>query len=84
MLILLLDIWAVVAALIGVGSWVYGIYCWFQTIRHRKANLPVYGIVLSPDQLTPVGRVFLRRQWWSIGIGLGAGVLASILGSLTV
>ena len=64
----------VVAALF---EWIYGTYCAIRMFWHRKPGLPHYSTVPTDEQLTPIGRKYMRRWLWSWAIG----VLLSVAGS---
>ena len=57
------------------ATWIYGFYCFVQSWRHRIQGLPYYGLILTNDQLTPLGRVYSRRHWSAWGIAVALSVI---------
>jgi hypothetical protein len=69
---------AVIAAVLAlmVLSWIYGIYCYIQMVRHRRPGIPASSLLWPPGFLTEQGRQFRRRALWSYAL---FAVLAAFL-----
>ncbi len=63
------------------ASWTYGFYCFVQSWRHRIKALPHYSLILTHDQLTPLGRVYSQRHWRAWGIGVVLSVISYRVGA---
>ena len=61
---------AVVLALM-VASWIYGIYCYVQMVRHRRRGIPAASLLWPPECLSERGREFRRRALWSYALFAG-------------
>lgn len=70
---------ALVLAIINIGAWIYGIYCYVQAFRFRRRGLPHYGLVLTVDQVEPAGQLYLRRWAAAWLVGLCSSVLGTLL-----
>jgi hypothetical protein len=75
----MLEALALALAIINLGAWIHGIYCYVQAFRLRRRGLPHYGIMLTSDQLQPAGRIYLRRWVGAWLVGLATSVLAAVL-----
>jgi sterol desaturase/sphingolipid hydroxylase (fatty acid hydroxylase superfamily) len=76
---LILALFLLLFVIVKFGLWMYGSYCYVQALRHRRPGLPYYGMVPTPDQVLPAGRVYVRR--WAIAwfAALGTTVLGAML-----
>jgi formate hydrogenlyase subunit 4 len=45
--------------------WTYGVYCYVQMVRHRRAGVPISSIIWPTEKLTSEGLEFRRRALWS-------------------
>jgi hypothetical protein len=55
-----LAVLAVLLALAGT-LWIYGVYCYVQMVRHRRAGVNPFRVGWTTAQLTEQGRAFRRR-----------------------
>lgn len=62
---------------LGLGSLAYAIYCRRQAGRHHVAGTEVNVVVFAGAQLTPRGRVFRRRYYAALVVGLGLLIAAA-------
>lgn len=46
---------------LAVATWAYGVYCYVQMVRHRRAGVPMFSIAWPAAYLTERGRTFRRR-----------------------
>ncbi len=44
-----------------ISTWVYGIYCYVQMVRHRRPGVPASSMVWPAEFLTEQGLQFRRR-----------------------
>jgi hypothetical protein len=65
---------AVVLALM-VASWIHGIYCYVQMVRHRRPGIPASSLLWPPEFLSERGRAFRRRALWSYALFAGLALL---------
>jgi hypothetical protein len=70
-----LAVMALVLAL-AVATWVYGIYCYVQMVRHRRPGVPMFSMAWPAAYLTERGREFRRRALLSYA---AFGLLALLL-----
>jgi hypothetical protein len=63
---------------LAVATWAYGIYCYVQMVRHRRAGVPMFSMMWPAIYLSERGREYRRRALWSYG-GFGVLVLLLIL-----
>jgi formate hydrogenlyase subunit 4 len=55
-----LAVMALVLA-VAVATWIYGIYCYVQMVRHRRAGVPMFSMMWPTAYLSERGRAFRRR-----------------------
>ena len=60
----------------ALSVWIYGVYCYVQMVRHRRAGVPPFSLVWPSEYLTERGLEFRRRALWSY---LVFGLLALLL-----
>jgi hypothetical protein len=73
-----LAVIAVVLALM-IATWIYGIYCYVQMVRHRRSGIPASSLLWPPEYLSERGREFRRRALWSYALFAGlAGLLVAL------
>jgi hypothetical protein len=75
---------AIVAVLlaVGVSAWLYGVYCYIQMVRHRKAGVPLLSMMWPAQFLTQRGQEFRRRALLSYGVFAIVGLLLVLWGWL--
>jgi formate hydrogenlyase subunit 4 len=69
---------AVVAVLLAlmIATWVHGIYCYVQMVRHRRPGIPAFSMLWPAEYLTERGMSYRRRALRSY---VAFAVLALIL-----
>jgi hypothetical protein len=73
------SFWSGVVALLlalMVAAWIYGIYCYVQMVRHRKAGIPALSMLWPAEYLTERGLEYRRHALRSY---VAFGVLALLL-----
>lgn len=60
---------AIVAVLLALllSTWVYGIYCYVQMVRHRRPGIPALSTLWPAEFLTERGLDYRRRALRSYG-----------------
>jgi hypothetical protein len=76
-----LAVIAVVLALM-ITTWIYGIYCYVQMVRHRRSGIPASSLLWPPEYLSERGREFRRRALWTYALFAGLALLLVALNYL--
>jgi multisubunit Na+/H+ antiporter MnhB subunit len=69
-----LAVISVVLALM-IATWIYGIYCYVQMVRHRRPGIPASSLLWPPEFLSERGRAFRRRALGSYALFAGLALL---------
>ena len=76
------TVWtAIVAVLLAlmVATWVNGIYCYVQMVRHRRPEVPPFSMLWPAEFLTVRGLDFRRRALKSyLAFAILAGMLVLV------
>ena len=72
---------AVVMAL-ALVTWAYGVYCYVQMVRHRRAGVPSISVMWPAQNLTSRGLEFRRHALWSYLVFLVLAVVLILLGQV--
>jgi hypothetical protein len=78
-----LAVIAVVLALM-IATWIYGIYCYVQMVRHRRPGISATSLLWPPDYLSQRGREFRRRALWSYAVFAGLALFLVALNYLVL
>jgi hypothetical protein len=75
---------AVTSLLLAIGavSWLYGVYCYVQMVRHRRPGVPRLSMMWPAAFLTERGREYRRRALRSYGLFAVLGLLLILWGWL--
>jgi hypothetical protein len=76
-----LAVIAVVLALM-IATWIYGIYCYVQMVRHRRPGIPAASLLWPPEYLSQRGREFRRRALCSYALFAGLALFLVALNYL--
>ena len=66
-------------AALGLGILVYAVYCRRQAGRHRIPGADRNELVFAGAELTPRGRVYRRRYYWALALGLVVLLVAGMV-----
>jgi hypothetical protein len=67
---------------VAIASWIYGVYCYIQMVRHRRPGVPPLSMMWPAQFLTERGREFRRRALLSYGVFAALGLLLILWGWL--
>jgi len=67
---------------IGAVSWLYGVYCYVQMVRHRRPGVPLLSMMWPAEFLTESGREYRRRALRSYGVFAVLGLVLILWGWL--
>ncbi len=71
---------AALVVVLALATWIYGVYCYVQMVRHRRPGVPSLSMVWPAQNLTARGLEFRRRALWSYMAFLFLAIVLVFLG----